>query len=170
MPTNNHPETADTFKTSLENQTTQTHLSVKVKKLDSFKGQLPEYKSEGASGFDIHACIEKEILLKPNERVLIPTGLSFEIPLGFELQTRPRSGLALKQGLTVLNSPGTIDSDYRGEIKVLILNTSQENVKIKDQDRVAQLVLCPVFKAKFIEWKELSNTQRGDGGFGSTGV
>lgn len=145
-------------------------ITVKVKKLSHFKGSLPEYKSEGASGFDIRACIEEDILLKPNERVLIPTGLSFEIPPGFELQSRPRSGLALKQGLTLLNSPGTIDSDYRGEVKSLILNTSKEIVRIKDQDRVAQLVLCPVFKANFIVWEELSETKRGSGGFGSTGV
>lgn len=143
---------------------------VKIKKLKHFKGNLPEYKSEGASGFDIRACIEKDILLKPNERVLIPSGLSFDIPPGFELQSRPRSGLALKQGLTVLNSPGTIDSDYRGEVKTLIFNTSKEIVRIKDQDRVAQLVLCPVFKANFIEWDNLSETKRGSGGFGSTGV
>ena len=145
-------------------------LPLKVKKLKHFKGELPSYKSEGASGFDIRACLDEDILLQPNERVLIPTGLSFEIPAGFELQSRPRSGLALKQGLTVLNSPGTIDSDYRGEVKSLILNTSKEIVRIKDQDRVAQLVLCPVFKADLKEWNELSKTKRGSGGFGSTGV
>ena len=145
-------------------------LFLKVKKLPHFKGDLPVYKSEGASGFDIRACLEEDITLKASERAIIPTGLSFEIPPGFELQSRPRSGLALKQGLTVLNSPGTIDSDYRGEVKTLILNTSKKNVTIKDQDRIAQLVLCPVFRAKFIEWNSLSETKRGDGGFGSTGV
>ena len=146
------------------------YLFIKVKKLDHFKGELPEYKSEGASGFDIRACLTKNILLKPGERQLIPTGLSFEVPPGFELQCRSRSGLALKQGLTVLNSPGTIDSDYRGEIKVIILNTSQENIRIKDQDRIAQLVLNPVFRAEFIVQSTLSTSHRGGGGFGSTGV
>ena len=145
-------------------------LIVKVKRLKHFKGDLPEYKSEGASGFDIRACLDEDIKLKPGERAIIPSGLSFELPPGFEMQSRPRSGLALKQGLTVLNSPGTIDSDYRGEVKTLILNTSKENVTIKDQERIAQLVLCPVFRAKFIEWGELSKTERGEGGFGSTGV
>ena len=177
MPTNNKIEGYSPT-SNLKNKESQhftaksfyPSLMVKVKKLKHFKGNLPEYKSEGASGFDIRACIDKDILLKPSERMLIPTGLSFEIPPGFELQSRPRSGLALKQGLTILNSPGTIDSDYRGEVKTLILNTSKENVRIKDQDRVAQLVLCPVFKANFIEWSELSETKRGDGGFGSTGV
>ena len=145
-------------------------LLVKIKKLKHFKGNLPEYKSTGASGFDIRACLKENLTLKPGERVLIPTGLGFEVPPGFELQSRPRSGLALKKGLTVLNSPGTIDSDYRGEVQTLILNTSKENVMIKDQDRVAQLVLCPVFRAEFIEQDTLSETQRGGGGFGSTGV
>lgn len=145
-------------------------LLVKIKKLAHFQGELPEYKSEGASGFDVRACLEKEICIPAGERALIATGLSFEIPAGFELQSRPRSGLALKQGLSLLNSPGTIDSDYRGEVKILILNTSREDVIIKNQDRIAQLVLSPVFKARFIEQKELSETKRGGGGFGSTGV
>ena len=145
-------------------------LTVKVKTLSHFKGSLPEYKTEGASGFDIKACLTEDFNLGPGERGLIPTGLSFELPPGFELQCRPRSGLALKQGLTVLNTPGTIDSDYRGEIKVIILNTSKENIRIKDQDRIAQLVLSPVFRAKFIKQEELSESQRGGGGFGSTGV
>ncbi|MCZ0932774.1 MAG: dUTP diphosphatase [Oligoflexia bacterium] len=145
-------------------------MTVKVKALESFKGKLPEYKTEGASGFDIRACLTEDFNLGPGERGLIPTGLSFEIPPGFELQCRPRSGLALKQGLTVLNTPGTIDSDYRGEIKVIILNTSKENIKIKDQDRIAQLVLSPVFRAEFVKQEELSQSKRGGGGFGSTGI
>ena len=145
-------------------------LTVKVKAFERFKGDLPEYKTEGASGFDIRACLTKDFNLGPGERELIPTGLSFEVPPGFELQCRPRSGLALKQGLTVLNTPGTIDSDYRGEIKVIILNTSKENIRIKDQDRIAQLVLAPVFRAKFVKQEELSESKRGGGGFGSTGV
>lgn len=145
-------------------------LLVKIKKLQNFKGNLPEYKSAGASGFDIKACLKENLTLKPGERALIPSGLAFEVPPGFELQSRPRSGLALKKGLTILNSPGTIDSDYRGEVQTLILNTGKEDVTIKDQDRVAQLVLCPVFRAEFIEQDTLSETQRGGGGFGSTGV
>ena len=144
--------------------------TVKVKTLNHFKGSLPEYKTDGASGFDIRACLTEDFNLGHGERGLVPTGLSFEIPPGFELQCRPRSGLALKQGLTVLNTPGTIDSDYRGEIKVIILNTSKENIRIKDQDRIAQLVLSPVFRAKFIKQEELSESKRGGGGFGSTGI
>ncbi len=177
MPANTNtkePQNEDVLKNSKEAkfllQRAFPSLILKVKKLAHYKGELPAYKSEGASGFDIRACLKEDISLKPGERAIIPSGLSFEIPPGFELQSRPRSGLALKQGLTVLNSPGTIDSDYRGEVKTLILNTSRQNVTIKDQDRIAQLVLCPVFKAKFIEWSELSETKRGDGGFGSTGV
>ncbi len=145
-------------------------LLVRVKKLKHFKGELPEYKSEGASAFDLRACLKEDIILQPGERTLIPSGLSFEIPPGFEFQARPRSGWALKQGLTVLNSPGTIDSDYRGEVKTLVLNAGKKNITIKDQDRVAQLALCPVFKAEFIEGQKLSYSGRGGGGFGSTGL
>ena len=144
--------------------------TVRVKKLPHFKGRLPEYKSGGASGFDIRARLEQPVLLKPGERALIPTGLSFELPPGFELQSRPRSGLALKRGLTVLNTPGTIDSDYRGEIKTILVNHGAEDALIQDQERVAQLVLCPVIRAVFEESSDLSETQRGAGGFGSTGV
>ena len=173
MPTNHIMEKQHSTLNSKSEKSEQKHLPrllVKVKKLQHFKGNLPEYKSAGASGFDIKACLKENLTLRPGERALIPTGLVFEVPLGFELQSRPRSGLALKKGLTVLNSPGTIDSDYRGEVQTLILNTGKENVTIKDQDRVAQLVLCPVFRAEFIEQDALSETQRGGGGFGSTGV
>ena len=145
-------------------------IKVKIKKLDHFKGDLPEYKSQWASGFDVRACLKNPITLKPGERCLIPTGLSFEIPSGFELQSRPRSGLALKKGLTVLNSPGTIDSDYRGEIQIILINNGQEDFIIQDQERIAQIVLCPVYQASFVESDALSETQRGGGGFGSTGV
>lgn len=155
-----------------KNQTERSfpHLLVKVKKLKHFKGNLPEYQSAGASGFDIRACLKEDIMLSPGERTLIPTGLIFEIPPGFEMQSRPRSGLALRQGLTVLNSPGTIDSDYRGEIQILILNTSKKTIQIKDQERISQIVLCPVYRATFKEQGELNETQRGGEGFGSTGV
>ena len=143
---------------------------IKVRKWPHFKGPLPEYKSGGASGFDLRACLDKPLLLKPEERALIPSGLSFEIPPGFELQSRPRSGMALKRGLTVLNTPGTIDSDYRGEIKTILINLGAEDILIQDQERIAQLVLCPVVRAVFEESSDLSETQRGGGGFGSTGL
>ena len=152
------------------NQSLFKTVELKVKTLAHFKGALPKYETDGASGFDIKACLDKDFDLAPGKRTLLPTGLSFELPPGFELQCRPRSGLAIKKGLTVLNSPGTIDSDYRGEIKVIVLNTSQENIRIKDQDRIAQLVLCPVYKAQLVVKKNLAKSNRGGGGFGSTGV
>lgn len=145
-------------------------FKLKVKKLNHFKGDLPEYKSEFASGFDAKACLQQNITLKPGERALIPTGLCFEIPPGLELQSRPRSGLALKKGLTVLNSPGTIDSDYRGEVKIILINHGQEDFIVQDQERIAQIVLCPVYQAEFELSDTLSESQRGGGGFGSTGL
>ena len=145
-------------------------MVVKIKKWPHFKGKLPEYKTPFASGFDVRACLEESVVLKPSERCLIPTGLGFEIPLGFEIQARPRSGLALKQGLTLLNTPGTIDADYRGEVKLLMINSGKEPVTIKDQERVGQLVICPVVQAEWEVRDQLSETQRGGGGFGSTGV
>ena len=145
-------------------------LVIKIKKLSHFKGELPEYKSAMASGFDVRACLAEVVTLKPGERGLVPTGLSVEIPKGYEVQVRPRSGLALKKGLTLLNSPGTIDADYRGEIKVLMINHSLVPVIIQDQERIAQLVVCPVFYCRLEEVKALSDTVRGEGGFGSTGV
>ncbi len=141
-----------------------------VKKLENFKGELPQYQTPLSSGFDVRAQLEKALTLKPLERALVPTGLSFEIEAGFEIQARPRSGLAIKQGLTLLNTPGTIDADYRGEVKIILINLSNENVEIKDQDRIAQLVLCPVVQADFVLANDLSNSSRGAGGFGSTGV
>ena len=145
-------------------------MKVKVLKLENFKGELPAYQSAGASGFDIRAQLTQPVTLKPMERAMIPTGLSFEIPTGFEIQARPRSGLAAKQGLSVLNTPGTIDADYRGEVKIILVNLGQEPVTIQDQDRCAQLVICPIIQAQF-EWADaLSTTERGAGGFGSTGV
>lgn len=141
-----------------------------VKKLENFKGELPQYQTPLSSGFDVRAQLERDLTLKPLERALVPTGLSFEIEAGFEIQARPRSGLAIKQGLTLLNTPGTIDADYRGEVKIILINLSNENVEIKDQDRIAQLVLCPVVQADFVLANDLSNSSRGAGGFGSTGV
>lgn len=145
-------------------------MKIKIKKWTHFRGELPAYQSAGASGFDVRAQLEgKTILLKKGERAMVPTGLSFEIPIGFEIQARPRSGWAAKQGLTVLNTPGTIDADYRGEVKVILVNLGQEDVVINDQDRCAQLVVAPVIQAQFELSDELSDTERGAGGFGSTG-
>ncbi len=143
---------------------------VKVKKLANFKGEMPKYQTELASGFDVRAQLTASLVLKPGERTLVPTGLSFEIPSGYEIQARPRSGWAIKEGVSLVNSPGTIDADYRGEVKIIVINLGQEDVTIHDQDRIAQLVLCPVYQADFIVVEDaLSETARGAGGFGSTG-
>ena len=144
-------------------------VRVAIKPLDHFKGEWPKYESAFASGVDVRAQLENELTLQPGERTLVPTGLSFEIPEGFEIQARPRSGWAIRQGLTLLNTPGTIDADYRGEVKIIVVNLGQEPITIADQDRVAQLVLAPVVQADFFEKEELSSTERGSGGFGSTG-
>ncbi len=141
-------------------------MVLKIKKLDN-KAIIPNYQTKGAAGFDLHSI--EDVVLNPGERKLIKTGLAFEIEYGYEVQIRPRSGLAYKYGITVLNSPGTIDSDYRGEIKVLLINHSDEAFNIKKGDRIAQAVLAKVIQADIIEVKELSVTTRGDKGFGSTG-
>lgn len=149
---------------------TGKNFKVKIKKWSHYKGELPAYQSVGASGFDVRAQLEgKTMVLKKGERALIPTGLSFEIPVGYEIQARPRSGWAAKQGLTLLNTPGTIDADYRGEVKVIVVNLGQEDVEIHDQDRCAQFVIAPIYQAQFELVEELSDTERGAGGFGSTG-
>jgi dUTP pyrophosphatase len=145
-------------------------ISLKVKRLENFKGDLPSYQTELASGFDVRAQIDETVVLQPGDRALVPTGLSFEIPPGFEIQARPRSGWAIKQGISVLNTPGTIDADYRGEVKIILVNMGGEPVEIKDQDRIAQLVLGPVYQADFQLVEELADTSRGAGGFGSTGI
>lgn len=144
-------------------------LKLKVKTLENFKGDLPVYQSAGASGFDVRAQLSEPLRLEPGQRALVPTGLSFEIPVGYEIQARPRSGWAAKHGLTLMNTPGTIDADYRGEVKIILANLGQEAFVIQDQDRCAQLVLCPVLQADFEIVNELSTTERGSGGFGSTG-
>lgn len=144
-------------------------MQVKIKKWPHFKGELPAYQSHGASGFDVRAQLDQPLTLKPMERALVPTGLTFEIPVGYEIQARPRSGLAAKQGLSVLNTPGTIDADYRGEVKVILVNLGQEPITINDQERCAQFVICPIIQAQFHVVEELSDTARGAGGFGSTG-
>ena len=131
--------------------------------------EVPKYMTEGSAGIDVSANIEKEIELKPLERYLVPTGIKLEIPEGFEIQVRPRSGLAFKYGITVLNTPGTIDSDYRGEVKVLLINLSNEIYKIQPNERIGQLILGKVYKLDFDVKDGLSETKRGDGGFGHTG-
>ena len=139
-----------------------------IKKLNQ-KAIIPKYETLGASGLDLSANLEKNIVLKPGEKCLVPTGIAVTIPNGYEFQIRPRSGLAMKNSITVLNTPGTIDADYRGEIKVIIINLGNKNFEIANGTRIAQMVLCPISKAKLLEVNDLDNTTRGDGGFGSTG-
>ena len=131
---------------------------------------LPAYESEGSAGMDLRAFLEVDVTLPPLGRVKIPTGLRLEIPEGYEAQVRPRSGLAINSGLTVLNSPGTIDSDYRGELEIILINLGADNVVIKDGQRIAQLVTAPVSRARLTEAQTLAETGRAGGGFGSTGV
>jgi len=145
-------------------------IPLKIKTWPHYRGELPKYQSGLASGFDVRAQLEGPVTLRPGERLLIPTGLSFEIPPGFEIQARPRSGWAIKEGVSLVNTPGTIDADYRGEVKIILINLGQKDVVIQDQDRIAQLVLCPVVQAELELVNDLSDTQRGLGGFGSTGV
>ena len=143
-------------------------VKVLVKKLNSL-ASLPSYKTDGASGMDLMACIEKPISLEPGKSCLIPTGLSVAFSEKYEIQIRPRSGLAAKNNISVLNTPGTIDSDYRGELKIILFNHSNENFIIKNNDRVAQMVLTPIMKMELEETNELPESIRGKGGFGSTG-
>jgi len=131
---------------------------------------LPSYASEEAAGADVRAAISEPLILQPGQSALIPTGLFFEIPPGFEVQVRPRSGLALKHQVTVLNTPGTIDSDYRGAIGIILINHGQGPFSITPQMRIAQLVVAPVIQARFILARQLATTERGSGGFGHTGV
>ena len=140
-----------------------------IKKLHS-DVNLPTYETSGSSGMDLQAYISEEIILKPGERKLIPTGLSIAIPENLEIQIRPRSGIAYKKGISVVNTPGTIDSDYRGEIKVLLINLGKEDFIIKKFERIAQMVVCPITKVVLSETNDLPDTIRGEGGFGSTGV
>lgn len=143
---------------------------MKVKVINKSNFPLPEYKTKGAAGVDLKANIEEEIVLKPFERKLIPTGLYVEIPEGYEGQVRPRSGLAIKHGVTVLNAPGTIDSDYRGEICVILINLGNEDFVINPGDRIAQFILNKYECIDFELIDKLSDTERGEGGFGHTGV
>ena len=143
--------------------------AISVKIINQSGNPLPEYATVGSSGMDIRAHLENEVILKPLERVLIPTGLFLELPLGYEAQIRPRSGLAIKQGITCLNTPGTIDADYRGEIKVILINLSSENQTILHGDRIAQMVIQTIEKVDWIITSAINTTQRGEGGFGHTG-
>ena len=143
-------------------------IKVLLKKLDS-QVQIPSFKTEGSSGMDLMAFIKDPIIIEPNSSALIPTGLSVAIPNDVEIQIRPRSGLAAKSNIGVLNSPGTIDSDYRGEIKIILFNHGDKKFTVKNKDRVAQMVIAPILKANFEEVDKLPDTIRGIGGFGSTG-
>jgi dUTP pyrophosphatase len=142
---------------------------MKVLVINKSNNELPAFETIGSAGLDIRAFIEESISLKPFERKLIKTGLFLEIPVGYEAQVRPRSGFALKNGVTVLNTPGTIDADYRGEVGVILINLSQEIVEIHSGDRIAQLVFAKVEQPQWVQVETLSETERGEGGFGSTG-
>lgn len=143
---------------------------MKIQIINKSKHQLPEYATPASAGLDLRANIDGPITLAPFERVVIPTGLFVALPIGFDAQVRPRSGLAIKHGITVLNTPGTIDADYRGEIGVILINFSKENFIINDGDRIAQLVIAKHEQAEFIEVEELDETERGDGAYGHSGT
>jgi dUTP pyrophosphatase len=150
----------------------QPDITIALLPLPHFEGlALPVYETEGAAGMDLRAAIPEEapVTLRPGDRQMIPTGLSMAIPAGYEVQVRPRSGLAAKHGLTCLNSPGTVDSDYRGELKVILINLGQDPFVIRRGERIAQMVAAPVTRASFALVPSLPETQRGTGGFGSTG-
>jgi dUTP pyrophosphatase len=142
---------------------------IRVLKMDP-GAWLPEYATDGAAGADLRARIASPVVIPSLGRARIPTGLALEIPLSYEAQVRPRSGLAARSGVTVLNSPGTIDSDYRGELGIILINLGQEPFTVRDGDRIAQLVIAPVCRARMVEAASLSETERGEGGFGSTGI
>ncbi len=144
-------------------------MSIEVKIINRSGNPLPHYATDGSAGMDVRAFLEEPVELQPLHRALIPTGLFVEIPEGYEAQIRPRSGLAIKQGITCLNTPGTIDSDYRGEIKIILINLSNEKAVIHDGDRIAQMVVQKVEKIVWTTAEELSQTSRSEGGFGSTG-
>ena len=142
---------------------------IQIKKLSN-SVSIPKYETPGSSGMDIAAHITNNIIINPGQKALVSTGFSIAIPRGHEVQIRPRSGLAAKKNITVLNTPGTIDADYRGEIKIILINLGKEKFIIENKDRIAQMVVCPVVQANLEEVKELSDTHRGSGGFGSTGT
>ena len=142
---------------------------MKINIVNKSNNPLPAYETSGSAGMDLRAFIEADIVLKPLERKLVPTGLFIELPEGYEAQLRPRSGLAFKHGISLPNSPATIDSDYRGEIKVALINLSNENFTVKNGDRIAQMIIAKHEKAEWIQTEVLNETSRGEGGFGSTG-
>ena len=143
---------------------------MKVKIVNKSKNKLPQYSTEASAGMDLRANLENPIVLKPLERTIVKTGIYMQLPTGYEAQVRPRSGLAFKKGITVLNSPGTIDADYRGEVGVILINLSSEELIIEDGQRIAQMVIAKHERAEWIETERLEETQRGSGGFGSTGI
>lgn len=143
---------------------------IQIKVVNKGHQQLPAYATLQSAGMDLRAYLEEPITLRPMERKLIPTGLYISLPVGFEAQVRPRSGLALKKGITVLNSPGTIDADYRGEIGVLLINLSQEDFVVNDGERIAQMVIARHEQGEFVVVEELDQTERGEGGYGHTGT
>lgn len=145
-------------------------MRIELKRLHSFDLPLPKYMTPGSSGVDLYAAHQEDLSLKPGERQLIPTGLSLALPPGWEAQVRPRSGLALKYGITLLNTPGTIDADYRGEIKVLVINLGDKEYILKRGERIAQMVFATVQQVDLVEVQILDETSRGEGGFGHTGV
>ena len=140
-----------------------------IKIVNKSRNELPEYSTIHSAGIDLRAHLNEDIILEPMERILVPTGLFVELPEGYEAQIRPRSGLAIKSGITVLNTPGTIDADYRGEIMVIMINLSKENFVIKNGDRICQMIIAKHERAELIEVRELNQTKRGRGGFGHTG-
>ena len=143
--------------------------NVEIKIINSSDNPIPGYATEGSAGMDLRAWLAEPVILEPMERMIIPTGLFFEIPEGYEVQVRPRSGMAIKHGITCLNSPGTVDSDYRGEIKIILINLSSESHTINSGDRIAQMVVAKVEKAFLKPVEQLESTVRGEGGFGHTG-
>ena len=143
---------------------------MKVKIVNDSKHPLPTYETPASAGLDLRANIDEEVVLKPLDRALVPTGLFIELPVGYEAQIRPRSGLAIKKGITLLNAPGTIDADYRGEIKIILANISNEDFVIKDGERIAQMVISRHEQAEWVQVNKLEETKRGAGGFGSTGT
>ncbi len=143
---------------------------MKIRIVNHSRHPLPAYETHASAGMDLRANLDVEIVLKPLERALVPTGLFVEIPEGFEAQIRPRSGLAIKKGITLLNTPGTIDADYRGEIKLIVVNLSPDEFVVKDGERIAQMVIAAHEKADWVEVEELVATKRGSGGFGHTGT
>ncbi len=143
---------------------------MKIKIINTSDNPLPAYETEGSAGMDLRASLSEPVKLKPLQRALIPTGLFIELQQGYEAQIRPRSGLAIKKGLSLLNTPGTIDSDYRGEVKIILINLSNETAQVHHGERIAQMVISEYERASFVEVNELSDTSRGEGGFGHTGV